>query len=177
MRKLIVLLKRQPYMIALLAIIVSFAYYSFNLTSVSNTTARIQGKGMGLAGFSIMLFSLLCLVAFFNVFKPRKPSNKPALVVLFVMQAIIVFCDVFYRGKILFAVNAAQAQGSALITDSTKFIERAYNMLGVHLILGIISIALVALVPVYGALIRKINTSVEVEDYGKLGKIEISGDE
>lgn len=175
MRKLIVLLKRQPYMIALLAVIITFAWYSFNLTSISNTTARIQGRGMGLAGFCIMLFSLLSLVAFFNVYKPRKPANKPALAVLVVLQAIILFCDIFYRGRIMAAVNDPVAP--LQITDTTAYIAHAYNMLFTHFILGIITLALIVLVPVYGAAIRKINTSVEVEDYGRLGKIEISGDE
>ena len=33
------------------------------------------------------------------------------------------------------------------------------------------------LVPVYSKLLRKINTSVTVEDYGKMGAIDISGED
>ena len=40
-----------------------------------------------------------------------------------------------------------------------------------------ISIALVALLPIYGKLLRKIKTSIEVEDNGKLDEIDISGEE
>ena len=49
LRKFIVSLKRKPQNIAMVALVVSFLVYSLNLTSVSNTTAKIQGAGMGLS--------------------------------------------------------------------------------------------------------------------------------
>ena len=58
-RKRIVELKRKPQTIALVALGIAFLYYSLNLTQISNTTAKIQGPGMGLAGFVTMLFSIL----------------------------------------------------------------------------------------------------------------------
>ena len=58
-RKGIVSLKRSPSTIPLVMMLVTFMFYSLNLTDVSNTTAKIQGKGLGLCQFSIMLFSLL----------------------------------------------------------------------------------------------------------------------
>ena len=60
-RKLLVSLKRRPHMIALLVFGVAFLVYSLNLMNISDTTAKIQGKGMGLCGFATMLFSLLSL--------------------------------------------------------------------------------------------------------------------
>ena len=67
-RKRIVSLKRKPQTIALLVFVVAFVYSSLNLTKVSNTTAKIQGTGMGLAGFATMLFSSLSIVCSLNAF-------------------------------------------------------------------------------------------------------------
>ena len=63
-RKLLVSLKRRPHMIALLVFALAFLVYSLNLMNISDTTAKIQGKGMGLCGFATMLFSLLSLLCF-----------------------------------------------------------------------------------------------------------------
>ena len=50
-RKKMVGLKRKPQTIALVVLVAAFLYYSLNLTQISNTTAKVQGQGMGLAGF------------------------------------------------------------------------------------------------------------------------------
>ena len=55
-RKFIVTLKRRPQLIPLVVYIVAFIIYSFNLTAISDTTALLQGKNMGLSVFSISLF-------------------------------------------------------------------------------------------------------------------------
>ena len=46
-----------------------------------------------------------------------------------------------------------------------------------HITIEGIGIALTLLLPVYSKLLRKINTSVTVEDYGKLQEIDISGED
>ena len=58
LRKKIVGIKRNPQRIGLVAFAITFLYYSLNLTCISNTTAKIQGSGMGLSGFVTMLFSM-----------------------------------------------------------------------------------------------------------------------
>lgn len=99
-RKRIVALKRKPQIIALLVLLVAFVYYSFNLTHVSDNTAYIQGKGMGLSSFVIMLFSVLAMVCFLNAFPHRKKANVPMLVLLFVMLGIVFGCNLYYDGAI-----------------------------------------------------------------------------
>ena len=123
-RKLLVSLKRRPHMIPLLVFALAFLVYSLNLMNISDTTAKIQGKGMGLCGFATMLFSLLSLLCFLNAFPHRKRVNVPMLVLSFLMVGVV----------------------------------------------------LTALLPVYSKLLRKINTSVSVEDNGKLDAIDISGE-
>ena len=170
-RKAIVSLKRNPSTIPLLMMLATFVFYSLNLTDVSNTTAKIQGKGMGLCQFCIMLLSMLSLVCMLNAFPRRKKANVPMIVLMFVMFGIIIFCDNHYSNMILAALNAGE--NSIAITDETKYIALAFNMLNVHMIMTIICAALVALMPVYSKLIRKINTSVALDENANMAQIEI----
>ena len=54
-RRFFVFLKKTPSIIPILALTASFLIYSLNLTSVSNTTAKIYGAHMGLCSFVSML--------------------------------------------------------------------------------------------------------------------------
>ena len=174
-RKLIVSLKRRPSVIALLALVIAFLQYSLNLTHISDTTAKIQGPGMGLCGFATMLFSMLSLVCFLNAFPRRKKPVVPMVVLMFCMFAVIIFCDVRYMGPIGAALT--RADNPIVIDAQTVYIAQAYNVLYDHIIIEAVGIALILLLPVYSKLLRKINTSVTVEDYGKLGTIDISGED
>ncbi len=170
-RKFLVGLKRKPQNIALAALVISFVYYSLNLTLISNTTSRIQGPGMGIYGFVTMLFSMLSFMCFINAFPHRKKVNIPMLVLLVVMIAAVIFSDIMYRNII---VAATTGEGAVVVTEATIYIAKAYTMLGVHIVLLIVFLALLALLPVYSKLIKKIKTSVDVESYGKMKNIEIS---
>ena len=63
-----------------------------------------------------------------------------------------------------------------MVTQSTAYIAYAQYYLQVHMILLGISVALIVLLPVYSKLIRKIRTSIEVEDTGNMEVIDISGE-
>lgn len=171
-RKIVVSLKRNPSMIPLLMLLLTFVYYSFNLTLMSNTTAKIQGMGMGLSQFCIMLFSLLSLVCLLNAFPRRKKANIPMIVLMFVMFAIIIYCDIHYTNAIMAALY--RAESPIVINETTMYIAQAYNMLNTHMILVGVSAALILLLPVYSKLLRKINTSVEIEDNGSMAEIELN---
>ena len=152
-RKRLVSLKRKPHMIPLVVMAIAFLYYSLNLTHISDTTARIQGQGMGLAGFATMLFSMLSLVCFLNAFPHRKKVNIPMLVLMLLMVGIVIYCDIYYGGRITAAITREENQ-----------------------IILYVGVALLALLPVYGKAIKKINTNIDVEDNGGMGKIDISED-
>ena len=171
-RKGIVSLKRKPQNIPLAMLMVSFIVYSFNLTNMSDTTAKIQGSGMGLCQFCIMLFSLLSMVCMMNAFPVRKKPVLPMVILMFAMFGIIIFCDIHYCNAIMAALTRAE---SPIVLDlNTVYIADAYNMLQTFLLLMGITAALVLLLPVYSKLLRKINTSVEVADNGDMAQIEIS---
>lgn len=175
LRKFFVALKRRPSMIALVVLAIAFLQYSLNLTHISDTTAKIQGPGMGLCGFATMLFSMLSLVCFLNAFPRRKKPVIPMLVLMFLMTGVIIFCDVYYSGLITAALT--RAENPITLDASTVYIAQAFNVLQDHIIIEIVGVVLTALLPVYSKLLRKINTSVVVEDYGKLEAIDISGED
>jgi len=172
-RKFLVAVKRKPQNIAMVMLVICFAYYSFNLTLISNTTSRIQGPGMGLYGFVTMLFSMLSFMCFMNAFPHRKKVNKPMLVLLLVMTCAVIFADIQYRNLI---IAATTGEGAVVVTEATIYIAQAYNMLGVHIVLLAVFLVLVATMPFYSKLIKKIKTSVEVESYGKMEAIDISAE-
>lgn len=171
LRKFVVSLKRKPQTIAMVALVISFLVYSLNLTSISNTTAKIQGTGMGFTGFCTMLFSILSFVCFLNAFPHRKKVNVPMLVLMFAMFAIVVYCDGYYLGAIARAVTRAESPISPV---DFPYVAKAQSTLHVHRILVGITALLVITMPLYRKALRKIKTSVEVEDNGKLDAIDIS---
>lgn len=173
LRKFIVSLKRKPQNIAMVALVVSFLVYSLNLTSISNTTAKIQGTGMGFSGFCTMLFSILSFVCFLNAFPYRKKVNVPMLVLMFAMFAIVVGCDWYYLGAITRAITRAE---SPISVSDFPYVSKAQGTLHAHMILVGITTLLIITMPVYKKALRRIKTSVEVEDNGKLDAIDISGE-
>ena len=72
------------------------------------------------------------------------------------MFAIIVFCDIKYRAGITNAL--ARAENRIQVTSNTIYIADAFNMLGTHIALLCVSAGLIVLMPIYGKLLKKINT-------------------
>lgn len=174
-RKFLVRLKRKPHMIPLVVLVIAFVVYSMRLTVISNTTAKIQGNGMGLCGFITMLFSMLGLVSFGRAFPHRKPVSKPMLILMFVLFAAVIYADMRYIG----AVNNALYREVDPITvnSSTAYITESVAMLRVHIVILAIGLALTALLPVYAPMIKKIKTSINVEGNGDMETIDISGED
>ena len=160
-RKFIVSLKHKPHMIPMVMMAITFVFYSLNLTHVSNATAAINRFPLGLCGFVTMLFSMLSLVCFMNAFPHRKPVNKMMLALMFLMVAAILASDIIYIWTLIdtvigpnpIKVNQGQVDIMNLVLQD----------LWVHGILLLVSIGLIILLPVYSKLLRKINTSIEVE--------------
>lgn len=173
-RKFLVSIKRRPSMIPLAALVIAFLVYSLNLTQISNTTALIQGTGMGLSGFATMLFSILSFLCFLNAFPYRKKTNVPMLVILLVMLGIIAFADFYYLSGITAALT--RPDNPIAITAQTAYIAYAQYYLQIHLIVLAVAVVLILLLPVYSKLLKKINTSIDVSDNGTLGAIDISGE-
>jgi len=174
-RKFLVSLKKNPQVIPLLAHTVAFCIYSLNLTAVSNTTAKIYGPHMGLCSFATMLLSILAYVCMFSAYPKRKKPNWIMIAMILVMYGITIFCDNFYSDRIWAAVK--RPENPIEITEATMYINDAFNLMSTHIISVIVSAVLVVTEPLYAKLLKKINTSIEVEDNGDLGAIELSDEE
>lgn len=169
-RRFLVGLKRKPQNIPLLAVIVSFIWYSFNLTDITFATTRLQGNNMGLTGFAIMLFSTLAIVCCMNAYPYRKPVNKGMLVLLFIMINIILFCDIHYL------LSIADKRFMYSTMEGADKITQTKTVTIVHTILIIITNNLILTLPFYSKWIRKFNTSIEVAEVEEMEAIDISGE-
>lgn len=173
-RKFLVAIKRRPQMIPLAVLVAAFVFYSLNLMHISDTTARIQGPGMGLAGFATMLFSMLSFMCFLNAFPYRKKPNIPMMVLMFAMLGIVIFADAYYISTIWAAIS--RPENPIVVTENTIYIAYAEYYLRIHIGILAAAIVLTALLPVYSKWLRKITTSVDVGDNGDLEAIDISGE-
>lgn len=173
-RKFFVTLKRNPQYIPLAALLVSFLVYSLNLTVISNTTNKLLGQNMGLCSFVTMLFSILSFVCMLNAFPKRQKPNVLMILLMIVMYGAVIFADHTYLNAIEKAVN--NPAHPIEITPELSYIVEAQSMLGVHIVLVAITIGCVILEPLFAVLLKKINTSVDVEDNGQIGDIELTED-
>ena len=174
-RKSLVSLKRSPQSIPMVFLIVGFLIFSLNLSSIANTTARINGANMGQCEFVAMLFSILAFVVFLRTFPKRKPANKIMLGLLFGMLALLIFVDFVYITRIVTALT--RADNPIVVDAQSTFINTAQTVVTLHIVFVCITVVLLALLPVYSKLIRKINTSIEVEGNENMDVIDVSDDE
>ena len=189
LRKFLVAVKRKPHMIPLCIMGVGFMWYCLQLTTVSNATATINGSGMGLCGFVTMLFSLLGLVCFGNAFPHRKPVNKIMLIIMIAMFLAVIYADYRYLSTVRIWVYNEFAFGTAdsIVSDLSIFETRQIgriqtkhlinNLLTVHMIMVAFGLVMTALLPVYSKLIKKINTSVKVDENENMTRLDLSGED
>lgn len=171
LRKLMVSIKRSPQNIAGLGLAVAFIYYSFNLRKISDTTAKLQGQGMGLCGFVTMLFSILIFVCFLNSFPKRKKPNFAMIILMYLMLAAMSYADFTYRSRIFAAKAREEFAG---VFENNAYIMEAANVVTTHVILLIVVAVLIALLPVYSKLLKKINTSINLEYSEAMGEIDVA---
>lgn len=170
-----VALKRSPQTIPLVTLIAAFLMYSLNLSSIANTTARINGANMGQCEFVAMLFSILAFVVFLRAFPKRKKANKVMLGLLGGMLALLVFVDVVYITRIVTATT--RAENTIVIDDNSRYIGTAQTVVTLHVVFIAVTAVLLILLPLYSKAIRKIKTSIDVEGNEDMAAIDIADDD
>lgn len=173
-RKFFVALKKNPQAFPLAALLISFMYYSLNLTFISNTTAKLQGSNMGLAAFITMLFMMLSFVCMLNAFPKRKKPNVLMIVIMIVLYGVIIFADVHYLDRISYALTTSD---STLNQEALTYIYKAWSIVSNHIYLIGATVVLVVLEPLIAKLIKKIKTSIEIEGGENIDSIDISGED
>lgn len=177
-RKFLVSLKRKPQNIALFVLLVGFVFFSLNLTSISDTTALINTDNMGQCEFAMMLFSILSFVVFLRTFPKRQKVKIPMLILTFLFLGIVVFADVVYLSRISDALT--REENRIIInyeTGQNLFIANAWSTLIAFLIFMAVVVVLLAALPLYSKLLRKINTSIDVEGNTNMTAVDISGED
>ncbi|MDE6599156.1 MAG: hypothetical protein K2K34_03650 [Oscillospiraceae bacterium] len=175
-RKFFVSLKRGPEKIPLVTLALAFLVYSLNLTAISNTTAKIGLPNMGQCEFAAMLFSILAFVCFLRAFPKREKPKAAMIILIFLMMAGLVFVDCVYYMRIVEAITRTDP-APIVITEETAHITVAQNVVIMHIVFIAVTAVLLAAFPLYSKALKKINTSIDVEDNGELEAIDISGEE
>ncbi len=174
-RKFFVGLKRNPQNISMLMMLITFIIYSFNLTAISDTTAKVGLPNMGQCEFVSMLLGILSFVSFLRAFPRREKPNLIMIGLTILMLGVCVVMDIVYNLRI--TQGLTREVGPVVITEETAYITKAQGIMSLHMILLIVCIVLIVLLPVYSKLIRKINTSIEVEGNENIGSIDISSED
>ena len=179
-RKFFVSLKRNPHNIALVMMLVTFIFYSLNLTYISYTSIFANRQNMGQCQFVSMLLGILAFVSFLRAF-PRR--EKPSIVMIGLTVLMLIAST---AAEFLYATRIKQfldtnpenlKDPSGALTDMGKNIYRAQGIVSVHIILLIICIGLIVLLPIYSKLIKKINTSIDVAGNENMTAIDMAEDE
>lgn len=171
-RKFFVMLKKNPQLIPTVALVAAFLQYSLNLTHISDTTAKIQGAHMGLVEFVTMLFLILSFVCMLNAFPKRQKPKKIVMGLMVVIYGVVILCDVHYMN----CINHALYRPESPIPLS-DYIATAYNTAVINIVLVGVTILCVLLEPVFAKLLKKINTSIEVESGNEIDNIDITDED
>lgn len=89
------------------------------------------------------------------------------VILLYLLEGCIIGADLMYLTRI------AEGLKTIEVTAARMFIPQAQSMLTVHIVLVIISVVLIALIPVIGKMLNKIDTSVKLSE-NKDVKIELT---
>lgn len=173
-RKLLVALKKNPQSIPITSLAAAFIHYTFNLSKISDTTAKLQGQNMGLAGFVTMLFMILSFVCMINAFPKRQKPKVPMILLMIVLYGAVIFADIHYIGRIAAALTGENA---IQITQNTIYIAEANNAVVINIVLIALTIICILLEPKFESLFKKIKTSIEVEGSGDIATIDIADED
>ena len=105
---------------------------------------------------------------------PAKP-NKIMMALMLVMYTVVVFADGYYFMRIQAALT--RAQSPIKITRATSYISTAKVVLIAHIVTILITMVCVVLEPVFAKMLKKINTSVEIEANAEIAEIDITDEE
>lgn len=174
-RKFLVALKKNPQSVPIVMLTVAFLHYSLNLTNISDTTAKLQGRNMGLMSFVAMLFMILSFVCMLNAFPKRQKPKLSMIIVMIALYGSVIAADIYYLNRIMYATT--RPDNPIKITEKTMYIYDAYDTVLINIVLIGLTILCILLEPVFAKLFKKIKTSIEVEGSGNIENIDISSEE
>ena len=182
-RKFFVALKKNPQFIPLVMLCASFLQYSLNLTSISTTTNRLMEPmkypffdfklPMGLFQFVIMLCLMLSFVCMLNASPKRQKPKLPMVLLMLAIFGIVIYSDICYSTCIVNGLSKA----NNFTDEINALINNAYYTVLINIVLVAITAVLVIIEPLIAKLLKKINTSIEVEGSGDIETIDLVDEE
>ncbi|MDD3999459.1 MAG: hypothetical protein PHX62_01010 [Bacilli bacterium] len=162
LRKRLVILKHKPQQIPLLMLIISCLVFNLKLTSFSDTVAQINEPGMGICLFIIVLCSFLAIIGFLTAFPSRQKPKIISIILVCIMVIIQIAGQAIFHYFIRYGTEFKP--NPIEITLAKQYISVAKNSSVTHMILNIISLFLIVTIPFYGKLLKRIDTSIKMED-------------
>lgn len=174
-RKKMVGLKRHPQRIPLIFIIIVSSIWLIWLFTFSQTAATYTTIDYaGLAVFVNTLLSLLIIFLFLSAFPKRSKPNYVFIVLIFVFMIVMIAMDVLYYIQVNQYILDGRVNEAGLA--QTPFVLKSMGYAIGHIVLQGLSIIVLALLPVYTKLIRKINTSKVIEG-NEIGSVDLAEEE
>lgn len=162
-RKKVVALKVKPHNIPLVVLAITSICFLLFLQKFSiaiNASANdARTKATGICIFISTLLSILVLVSFLNAFPKRKKPNIFFIVLVFAMIAGMLACDSVYYVQMENCIEANLTVAPKICDN----VRPGQPKIIAHIVLLSVSAVVFALLPVYGRLIKKINTSKKLE--------------
>jgi cytochrome bd-type quinol oxidase subunit 2 len=161
-RKRLVMLKRRPHYIPLLMMIISSLVFNIRLTPFSNTTALINEPWMGFCLFVIVLCSYLSIISFMTAFPQRKKPRIVSIVLVCLMLLISIAGQFIFLYFIRYGTELKP--NPIAITPARSYVNVARLVSIIHIVLLIMSLLLIFTLPIYRKLLKKIDTSIQLEE-------------
>lgn len=174
LRKRMVTLKRKPYYFPLLMLVVSCLVFNLKLTSYSDTVAQVNEPGMGFCLFVTALCSYLSIIGFLTAFPNRKKPKIVSIILSSAMVVIQIGCQLIFHYFIRYGTELKE--NPIKITAAKAYILVAKTTCITHIIFLSITFLLIATMPLYGKLLKKINTTVHIEETN-IGNLDIAQDD
>lgn len=160
-RKRMVSLKRHPNYIPLVVLTITMFFYSLKMSTTSNAISTVGEPGTGLAMFAIVLSSYLSFISFLGAF-PRRQKPKFVTIGLVVFMILLsIGCNIFIHDRFVYATTEREIIVSV---EKYPYIQEAMTISIVHIVMLCVSLLLIVLMPLYSKLLKKIDTSTNVDD-------------
>jgi uncharacterized BrkB/YihY/UPF0761 family membrane protein len=119
------------------------------------------------------------MVIFINAFPKRQKVKKAMIVLLFITMALIILFGTLFAVSIdiPFTRDENRLDYETISEDNKASIVTARSIIQIVLILQAVNILLLATLPLYSKLIKKINTTVKLNEGPALSVVEHADEE
>ena len=153
--------------------VISCLLFNLNLEDYSRTTLALLMDSMGLTLFAISLFSYLSIVTYLSAYPKRQKPRYVKIILSVLMIAGSIVLELYYYHLIIEKTEIGPA--IIQITADKQFIVAAKQYSIIHVILLSVTLLLMLTLPIYSKWIKKINTTVQLEE-SQVNNVQVEED-